>query len=48
MYVCVFAYPNTVEPLWKDQECLPKVANLVHFHSLQIMFILPLTTGHLF
>ena len=40
----------TVEPLWKGQECLTKVAKFAIFmhHSLQIMFILPLMTGHLF
>ena len=42
---------NTVKPLWKGHECLTKVAKIwsisMH-HSLQIMFILPLMTGHLF
>ena len=42
---------NTVEPLWKGQECPTEVAKIRYIsmhHCLQIMFILPLMTGHLF
>ena len=42
----------TVEPIWKGQENLTKVAEFGPFPRtilfLQIMFILPLMAGHLF
>ena len=51
MQSLILAIGHTVEPLWKSQECLTKVAKFGPFPCTILYnscFILPLMTGHLF